>query len=103
MKIKIISIWIFFLFLFGSISSFAEYIEKEENDKTNTSDITNLPRNYVLVDTGQNTCYDNSDEISCPGKGESFYGQDSQYFGAQPSYQNNGDGTVTDLNTGLMW
>ena len=103
MKIKIISIWIFFLFLFGSISSFAEYIEKEENDKTNTSDITNLPRNYVLVDTGQNTCYDNSNGISFPNSGESFYGQDAQYYGAQPSYQDNGDGTVTDLNTGLMW
>ena len=35
--------------------------------------------------------------------GEAFYGQDAQYDGVQPSYQDNGDGTVTDLNTGLMW
>ena len=26
-----------------------------------------------------------------------------QYLGNQPSYVDNGDGTVTDLNTGLMW
>ncbi len=58
---------------------------------------------YVVVDTGQNSCYDNSDEIPCPNAGSDFYGQDAQYFGNQPSYVDNGDGTVTDLNTGLMW
>jgi len=26
-----------------------------------------------------------------------------QYAGAQPSYRDNGDGTVSDLVTGLMW
>lgn len=58
---------------------------------------------YVIVDTGQNTCYNNADEISCPNEGSDFYGQDAQYYGNQPSYVDNGDGTVTDLNTGLMW
>lgn len=58
---------------------------------------------YVIVDTGQNTCYDNSKEIPCPQHDESFYGQDAQYQGVQSSYVDNGDGTVTDLNTGLMW
>ncbi len=56
-----------------------------------------------IVDTGQDRCYNNTGEISCPSPGEPFYGQDAQYEGTQPSYQNNGDGTVTDLNTGLMW
>ncbi|MCP4375557.1 MAG: DUF1566 domain-containing protein, partial [bacterium] len=28
---------------------------------------------------------------------------DAQYNGRQAAYQNNGDGTITDLNTGLMW
>ncbi|MHC4434999.1 MAG: Lcl C-terminal domain-containing protein, partial [Planctomycetota bacterium] len=32
-----------------------------------------------------------------------FYGQDAHYAGPQPSYQDNGDGTITDLVTGLMW
>jgi len=59
--------------------------------------------NYVVVDTGQTTFYDNSKTISLPQPGEPFYGQDAQYNGTQHSYQNNGDGTVTDLVTGLMW
>jgi hypothetical protein len=62
-----------------------------------------LNLNYVVVDTGQVKCYDNFEEIVCPRPGEAFYGQDAQYQGIQPSYQDNGDGTVTDLNTGLMW
>ena len=35
--------------------------------------------------------------------GAAFAGQDAQYDGLQPNYQDNGDGTITDLNTGLMW
>jgi hypothetical protein len=55
------------------------------------------------VDTGQGKCYDNSREIIFPQPGEAFYRQDAQYQGVQPAYQDNSDGTVTDLNTGLMW
>jgi hypothetical protein len=62
-----------------------------------------LSLSYVVVDTGQEKCYDNSQEIACPQPGEAFYGQDAQYQGNQPDYSDNGDGTVTDLNTGLMW
>jgi hypothetical protein len=57
----------------------------------------------LLPDTGQGVCYNNSDAITCPSLGTSLYGQDAQHDGNQPSYQDNGDGTVTDLNTGLMW
>ncbi|MFC1893662.1 hypothetical protein ACFLYR_06525 [Chloroflexota bacterium] len=57
---------------------------------------------YVVVDTGQDKCYHNAREISCPQPGEAFYGQDAQYQGVQLAYQDNGDGTVTDLNTGLL-
>jgi len=58
---------------------------------------------YPIVDTGQTTCYNSSEAITCPQSGESFYGQDAQHVGNQPSYVDNGDGTVTDFNTGLMW
>ncbi len=58
---------------------------------------------YPVVGTGQTACYDNSGAISCPQTEGSFYGQDAQHAGNQPSYVDNGDGTVTDLNTGLMW
>lgn len=58
---------------------------------------------YLVVDTNQETCFDNSSAISCPYEGDAFYGQDAQYEGHQPSYSDNGDGTITDLNTSLMW
>ena len=58
---------------------------------------------YVVVDTGQARCYDNTREIAAPAQAQPFYGQDAQYTGNAPRYRNNGDGTVTDLNTGLMW
>lgn len=58
---------------------------------------------YPIVDTGQNRCYNNTHEIAYPRPSDAFYGQDAQYRGIEPSYRNNGDGTVTDLNTGLIW
>jgi hypothetical protein len=67
------------------------------------NDKLSLQYSYDIVDSGQSVCYDSSVEISCPLVGELFFGQDAHYFGNQPSYQNNGDGTITDLNTGLMW
>ncbi len=58
---------------------------------------------FTIADTGQTKCYNNSAEISCPSAGQAFYGQDAQMQGSTPSYRDNGDGTITDLNTGLMW
>lgn len=62
---------------------------------------TNL--SYTIVDTGQTGCYDNNRQINCPLPGKRFYGQDSQFDGNQPAYKDNGDGTISDLTTGLMW
>ena len=58
---------------------------------------------YIIVDTGQIRCYDNYTEIPYPKTNSEFFGQDANYYGNQPAYKDNGDGTVTDLNTGLMW
>jgi len=58
---------------------------------------------YTVVDTGQRQCYDESREIACPSADSHFSGQDGQYAGIQPAYRDNGDGTVSDLHTGLMW
>jgi hypothetical protein len=58
---------------------------------------------YKIVDTGQEICYDSLNSINAPAQGEPFFGQDAQYNGHQPSYTDNGDGTVTDEITGLMW
>ncbi len=61
----------------------------------------NLP--YRIVDTGQVRCYNDRHEIEFPDAGERFYGQDAQFAGNAPTYRNNGDGTISDLVTGLMW
>jgi hypothetical protein len=58
---------------------------------------------YPVVDTEQKECYDDSGAISFPLSGQAFHGQDAQYVGALCAYQDNGDGTVADLQTGLMW
>ena len=58
---------------------------------------------YLIVDTNQTTSYNNTSAISAPSAGSAFYGQDSQNTGNQPSYTDNGDGTVTDNVTGLTW
>ncbi|MCK5212787.1 MAG: DUF1566 domain-containing protein, partial [Dehalococcoidia bacterium] len=58
---------------------------------------------YPIVDTAQELTYNNTSVISSPSAGNAFYGQDAQIDGNQPNYLDNGDGTVTDLVTGLMW
>jgi hypothetical protein len=56
---------------------------------------------YTIAGTGVSACYNNTTTITCPSNTtDAFYGQ---FHGTTPSYQNNGDGTITDLNTGLMW
>lgn len=58
---------------------------------------------YPIVETAQSQCYDSTDAITCPDSGQAFYGQDASYQGNVQMYNDNGDGTVTDMVTGLMW
>ncbi len=58
---------------------------------------------YAVVDTGQTKCFDNAVQTASPAAGAAFYGQDCQFAGLQSAYTDNGDGTVTDNSTGLMW
>lgn len=58
---------------------------------------------YRIVDTGVFEFYDNSSVIPRPKPGDTFFGQDAQYQINKPSYTKNGDGTITDNITGLMW
>ena len=53
-----------------------------------------------LPATGQTTCWDTTGSaIPCAGTG-----QDGDFGeGAPLAYLDNGDGTVTDVNTGLVW
>jgi len=66
-------------------------------------------------DTGQDKCYNNFAQITCPQPGQAFYGQDAQHQGIQPSYtklDENGNALpdsatvwsmVRDNVTGLIW
>lgn len=58
---------------------------------------------YAVVDTGLVDCFNATAVIPAPAPGQAFYGQDAQHAGLAPAYQDHGDGTVTDLRTGLMW
>jgi len=64
-----------------------------------------LQTSSAVLSTGQTTCWDPDDtdppiaEIACSGTG-----QDGDLrFGAPLLYVDNGDGTITDTNTRLMW
>ena len=52
------------------------------------------------LQTGQTNCYDtNGNTIACAGTG-----QDGAFrAGVARRYVDNGDGTITDMSTGLMW
>jgi hypothetical protein len=59
---------------------------------------------YMIVDTAQSSFWNSgNNEISLPLLGDSLYGQDAQFSENLPSYTNNGDGTISDNVTGLMW
>lgn len=65
-------------------------------------DVT-VQSDYSIVGTGQDNFFGNQNEITKPVSGDAFFGQNAQYPGNEPQYQTNGDGTVTDLVSGLMW
>lgn len=67
------------------------------------SPASNRKLSYPVIDAGMTKFYGPRGEIPRPEPGEPFYGQDAHYQGIQPAYKDNGDGTVTDLNTDLMW
>lgn len=93
-------LWGMLLFTFSSFSACqnGEYFNPAGSED-------NLPgiTDYPLVGTNQLTFYDNQNEITASNPGEDFFGQNANYPGTSPAYQDNGDGTVTDLVTGLMW
>lgn len=75
----------------------------EDQDDDDAGDLSIY--NYLLVASGQNTLYDlDGQEISSLYPGDDLYGQDANYLaGDAMNYLDNGDGTITDLNTGLVW
>ncbi len=61
---------------------------------------TTLTAGCPLPATGQTTCWDSTGTvIPCAGTGQ----DGDLQKGAALAYTDNGDGTITDVNTGLMW
>jgi hypothetical protein len=58
---------------------------------------------YAIVDTDQTEFFNNEGKITEPSTNNDFYGQDANFAGEITSYTDNGDGTITDNITGLMW
>ncbi|MDO6462212.1 DUF1566 domain-containing protein [Granulosicoccaceae sp. 1_MG-2023] len=56
-----------------------------------------------LPDTGQTQQYDTQGKLLPPSGSSLYTGQDASIKGAELNYVDNGDGTVTDRSTGLMW
>jgi hypothetical protein len=82
--------------------SIEEVLAKSKNNE-NTLAVSS--KNYVLPTTGQVKTYDAVGKVITDlQSGDAFYGQDGNYQkGQKMSYTDNGDGTVTDNVTGLMW
>ncbi|MBF0332853.1 MAG: DUF1566 domain-containing protein [Alphaproteobacteria bacterium] len=58
----------------------------------------------AVPDTGQTACFDTGrGERACPPPGAALFGQDGNYATNPPRPRDNGDGTVSDPVTGLMW
>lgn len=101
MKSKMVIMMAIIVFITSSISGcFASVEEKEDSGVKGVSE---LELSYKIVDTGIDEEFTDKMAVSGLSPGDEFYGQDANYDGYQPSYTDNGDGTVTDDVTGLMW
>lgn len=72
-----------------------------ENYSVDTSHIPE--RSYNIVGTNQFELYNNVASVEQLNENDDFYGQDASYDHLEPLYFDHCDGTITDLNTGLMW
>jgi hypothetical protein len=94
------NIGLIMLISFASIiTSCKDDLSKEAETIPETGSISGYP----VVDTGVHDFYSNSAKISAPAEGAAFYGQDATYQGNEPAYTDNGNGTITDKVTGLVW
>lgn len=82
-----------------SHKEYTSSIFKEISNRLSYSEEISL----INIDTYQNKCFDTKNQIQCPSQGQDYFGQDSQYQSEEPTYKDNWDWTITDLNSGLMW
>jgi hypothetical protein len=85
----------------------SEQLEKNDNNvamsDSSTTSNSDLINTYPIVNTNTTAFYSDTKVIKKVSEGDAFYGQDANYLKNMPSYTDNGDGTVTDNVTGLVW
>lgn len=83
----------------------ATLVSCESSDTDEAKIIDPLDYDYTMVASGQTALYDHDGAVlSSLSIGDDFYGQDASYLKGQTmTYTDNGDSTVTDNNTELMW
>lgn len=63
-----------------------------------------VERSYPVAPTGQRTCHNTTGAVmACRARVGPLAGQDAAFATQELRYRDNGDGTVSDLTTGLMW
>jgi hypothetical protein len=85
----------------GDQTAIAQYLDTASGDVATALAGEPLAGSGHRLKTGQTACFSgfNSNPISCPGSG-----RDGEFQrGLDRNYVDNGDGTITDVRTGLMW
>ncbi len=95
------------ILIMGIVSSYGIELDRDAEVSIETVALSegagNNDKPYKIVDTGVDSLFTDKRVVSELTDTDSFYGQDAHYTGYKPSYTDNGDGTVTDDVTGLMW
>jgi hypothetical protein len=105
---KILSITLSLILIFALVGCTKTETTREdaslENITTEDTDAESISSDltYPIVDTNQGLLY-TLETVDAISEGQAFYGQDAQYTGNTPSYTDNGDGTISDHVTELMW
>ena len=94
---------LFAAFLLLSVSCASSCTSNNGGGSDNGGDTPDLVNTYEIIATGVLDFFNDEAEIAEPSPGEPFFGQDANHPGIEFSYVDNGDGTVNDLNTALMW
>jgi Protein of unknown function (DUF1566) len=100
-NLNYLSYFILFSFLIFNIISCDEDSNAGNNSNNTNNNNSNL--SYPIVETEQAGCFDSSDPVGCVDSDNPFSGQDAQYKGLVTNYTDNGNGTISDNVTGLMW
>ena len=96
--LRFLIIWAITLF-----ALFAIYINISGQIMEKDHSYTYKKYSYAVAGTGVTSFYNNREKINKPDAHDVFFAQDAAYQYNQPRYRDNGDGTISDLVTGLMW